>query len=51
MNLRFKIGLKLLRSSVNRDGSVDKWIEMVFKRGWTRACLNDNGKIPPKERD
>ena len=46
MKLRFEIGRKLLRSSVDRNGSVDKWIEMVFRRGWTRACLNDDGKIP-----
>ena len=30
MKLRFEIGRKLLRSSVDRYGSVDKWIEMVF---------------------
>ena len=48
MKLRFEIGRKLLRSSVDRDGSVDKWAEMVFKRFWTRACLNDDGKIPPE---
>ena len=27
MMLRFEIGRKLLRSSVDRDGSVDKWID------------------------
>ena len=48
MKFRFEIGQKLLRSSVDRDGSVDKWIEMVFRRGWTRACLNDDEKIPPE---
>ena len=48
MKLRFEIGRKLLRSSVDRDGSVDKWIKMVFRRGWKRACLNDNGKIAPE---
>ena len=48
MKLRFEIGRKLLRLSVDRDGSVDKWIEMVFKRGWIRACFNDDGKIPPE---
>ena len=37
MKLRFEIGLKLLRSSVDRDG--------FLRRGWTRACLNDDGKI------
>ena len=43
MKLRFEIGRKLLRSSVDRDGSVDQWIEVVFlKRGWTRACLDDD---------
>ena len=41
MKLRFEIGRKLLRSSVDRDGSVDKWIEMVFRKGWTGACLNE----------
>ena len=40
MKLRFEIGRKLLRSSVNRDG--------FLRRGWTRACLNDDGKIPLK---
>ena len=29
MNLRFEIGRKLLRSSVDRDGSVDQWIEVA----------------------
>ena len=38
MKLRFDIGRKLLRSSVDRDG--------FLRRGWTRACLNDDGKIP-----
>ena len=38
MKLRLEIGRKLLRSSVDRDG--------FLRRGWTRACLNDNGKIP-----
>ena len=38
MKLRFEIGRKLLRSSVGRDG--------FLRRGWTRACLNDDGKIP-----
>ena len=38
MKLRFEIGRKLLRSSVDRDG--------FLRRGWTRACLNDDGKIP-----
>ena len=28
----------MLRSSVDRDG--------FLRRGWTRACLNDDGKIP-----
>ena len=27
---------------------MDQWIEMVFRRGWTRACLNDDGRIPPE---
>ena len=48
MKLRFEMGRELLRSSVDRDESVDKWIEMVFRRGWARACLSDDGKIPPK---
>ena len=30
MKLRFEIGQKLLRSSVDRDGSLDQWIEMFF---------------------
>ena len=38
MKLRFEIGRKLLRSSVDRDG--------FLRRGWTSACLNDDGKIP-----
>ena len=38
MKLRFEIERKLLRSSVDRDG--------FLRRGWTRACLNDDGKIP-----
>ena len=37
MKLKYEIGRKLLRSSVGRDG--------FLKRGWTRACLNDDGKI------
>ena len=44
IKLRFEIGRKLLRSSVDRDG--------FLRRGWTRACLNDDGKIIGKrERD
>ena len=44
MKLRFgnEIGRKLLRSSVDGEG--------FLRRGWTRACLNDDGKIP-SERD
>ena len=42
IKLRFEIGRKLLRSSVDRDG--------FLRRGWTRACLNVDGKIP-SERD
>ena len=38
MKLRFEIERKLLRSSVDKDG--------FLRRGWTRACLNDDGKIP-----
>ena len=38
MKMRFEIGRKLLRSSVDKDG--------FLRRGWTRACLNDDGKIP-----
>ena len=38
LKLRFEIGRKLLRSSVDRDG--------FLRRGCTRACLNDDGKIP-----
>ena len=38
MKLRFEIGRKLLRSSVDRDG--------FLRRGWTSACLNDDGNIP-----
>ena len=38
MKLRFEIGQKLLRSSVDREG--------FLRRGWTKACLNDEGKIP-----
>ena len=30
MKLRLEIGRKLLRSSVDRDESVEKWIEMVL---------------------
>ena len=37
MKLRFEIGRKLLRSSVDRAG--------FLRRGWTRACWNDDGKI------
>ena len=37
MKLRFEIGRKLLRSSVDRDG--------FLRRGWTRAYLNDDGKF------
>ena len=52
MKLRFEIERKLLRSSVDRDGSVDQWIEVVFlKRSWTRACLDDDTKFLQKERD
>ena len=36
--MRFEIGRKLLRSSVDKD--------VFLRRDWTRACLNDNGKIP-----
>ena len=39
--LRFEIRRKLLRSSVDRDG--------FLRRGWTRTCLNDDGKIPPEK--
>ena len=39
MKLWFEIGRKLLRSTVDRDGSVDRGGFM--KRGWTRACLDD----------
>ena len=42
MKLRFEIGRKLLGSSVDRDG--------FLRRGYTRACLNDDEKIP-SERD
>ena len=45
MKLRFEIGRKLLRSSVERDGSVDR--DDLLRRGRTRACLNDNEKIHP----
>ena len=38
MKLRFEIGRKLLRSSVDRKG--------FLRRGCTRACLNGDGKIP-----
>ena len=38
IKLRFEIGRKLLKSSVDRDG--------FLRRGWTRACLNDDGQIP-----
>ena len=38
MKLKFEIGRKLLRSSADRDG--------FLRRGSTRACLNDDGKIP-----
>ena len=38
MKLRFEIGQKLLRSSVDRDG--------FLRRDWIRDCLNDDGKIP-----
>ena len=28
---------------------MDQWIEVVFlKGGWTRACLDDDKKIPPE---
>ena len=42
MKLSFEIGRKLLRSSVDRDA----W---VLRRGWTRACLNVDGKIPSEK--
>ena len=32
MKLWFEIGRKLLRSSVDRDGSVDQWIEVFFEK-------------------
>ena len=38
IKVRFKIWRKLLRSSVDRYA--------FLRRGWTRACLNDDGKIP-----
>ena len=41
MKLRFEFGRKLLRSSVDRDG--------FLRRGRTRACLNDDGKIPSEK--
>ena len=41
IKLRFEIEQKLLRSSVERDG--------YLRRGWTRACLNDDGKIPSEK--
>ena len=49
MKLWFEIGQKLLRSSVNRDGSVDRG--GFLKRSWTRACLDDAKKFLQKERD
>ena len=39
--LRFEIGRKLSRSSVDRDG--------FSRKGWTRAGLNDDGKIPSEK--
>ena len=42
MKLRLEIGRKLLRSSVDRDD--------FLRRGWTRACLNDDGKIPSERK-
>ena len=43
MKSGFEIERKLLKSSVDRDG--------FLRRGWTRACLNDDGKMPSdKER-
>ena len=38
MKLRFEIRRTFFRSSVDRDG--------FLSRGWTKACLNDDGKIP-----
>ena len=43
MKMRFEIGRKLLRSSVDRDG--------FLRRGWTRACLNDDGKDSFRKRE
>ena len=43
MKLRYEVGRKLLRSSVGRDG--------FLRRGWTRACLNDDGKNSFRKRD
>ena len=39
IKLRFEIGRKLLRSSVDRD--------VFLRRGWTRACLNDDDQTRP----
>jgi len=49
MKFRFEIGRKLLRSSVDRDGSVDRG--GFLKRSWTRACLDEAKKFLQKERD
>ena len=38
LEMKFEIGRKLLRSSMDRDG--------FLRRSWTGACLNDDGKIP-----
>ena len=35
---RLEIEQKLLRSSVDREG--------FLRRGWTKACLNDDGTSP-----
>ena len=48
MKLWFEIGRKLLRSSVGRDGSVDRG--GVLRRGWTRACLDDAKNSSRKKR-
>ena len=46
MKLRFEIRRKLLRSSVDRDGLVNKWIEILEKAGQELVWIDR--KIPPE---
>ena len=51
MKFRFEIGRKLLRSSVDRDGSVDQWIEVVFWKEAGQELVWMTKKFLQKERD